>query len=349
MIVEFNPTIFESQDRSVLKSLAEFLITLTKKDHLLVIKGLENIFYKDYTFTFGESVMSKEYFSKSNLRNLESYFNGFRYKQAYITALHKKHLSRIVIGLEDGEIHPVLGLKILTERSIVLVENGINDWTFLDSLSKKYSNHKIRGSIYELVKKAIKKDYLESIHCGGTGEIKKITEKWIHGRYKDIHKWKLLAVFDSDKTDKDSDTPNRHLLKYFKKLDYIQDPIKPEYYLCEENDLMPWHILYKRKLENYVPISVIIKHATQMTEQNKTDLEKKSFDELDFIEYGLGNINMNESAIKENFPKMFTFDFSYRDLENRCSHHLAKYTLPDGSMEEISEIEIILLKIAKII
>jgi hypothetical protein len=46
---------------------------------------------------------------------------------------------------------------------------------------------------------------------------------------------------------------------------------------------------------------------------------------------------------------MFLTDFPAIELENRCNHHKVSIILPDGTIEEISELEQILLKIAKTI
>jgi protein-tyrosine phosphatase len=109
-------------------------------------------------------------------------------------------------------------------------------------------------------------------------------------------------------------------------------------------------VLYKRKIENYVPLDILFGNITSINEQQESDLSNKSNDELDFIEYGNGKdqfkIGIPEDKIKEQFPGIFLSPFSYRDLEERCKHH--KVYLPEAN-EEVSEIEIILLKIAKII
>ena len=49
---------------------------------------------------------------------------------------------------------------------------------------------------------------------------------------------------------------------------------------------------------------------------------------------------------KEQFPEIFLSAFSYQALEKRCKHH--KVYLAEAN-EEVSELEQILLKIAKII
>ena len=56
--------------------------------------------------------------------------------------------------------------------------------------------------------------------------------------------------------------------------------------------------------------------------------------------------SIGEKKIKEQFPDIFLSPFSFHDLEERCKHH--KVYLAEAN-EEVSELEQILLKIAKII
>lgn len=78
----------------------------------------------------------------------------------------------------------------------------------------------------------------------------------------------------------------------------------------------------------------------------KTSLEAKTPDELDFVEYDNSNIRIGKGRIKKDFPEFFLTNFSYRELEARCQQHL---TWSDETQSGISEIEQLLLKIAKII
>jgi hypothetical protein len=158
-----------------------------------------------------------------------------------------------------------------------------------------------------------------------------------------------MAIFDSDKSsENDYITPNKSQIEFFKQRDIAVVQLRD--YEYEPSDKLIWHILYKRKIENYIPLSILFQNITSIGEQQKYDLSNKNNDELDFIEYGNGkgqfNIGIREKKIKEQFPEIFLSPFSYRDLEERCEHH--KVYLPEAN-EEVSEIEVILLKIAKII
>ncbi len=86
-----------------------------------------------------------------------------------------------------------------------------------------------------------------------------------------------------------------------------------------------------------------------ITATQKNDLQNITKDDLDFMEYNYNNIGIGEQKIKQEFPKMFLANFSYIELEKRYEHHKVRIELPDETTEEISELEQILLKIAKII
>jgi len=99
-------------------------------------------------------------------------------------------------------------------------------------------------------------------------------------------------------------------------------------------------------MENYLPISVLFRELSNIPIAKKTNLEAKTPVELDFIVYDSSNIGIGEGQIKSSFPLFFQTNFSYRDLEARCQHH---FVWSDETQSNISEIEQLLLKIAKII
>ncbi len=348
MIISFNPIVFQSQQDVIQAALAKILIVLMNTEiHLIDIKSIDAIFYNEArNYIFDSNAIATKYLSSKDRIFLKEFLN--KKSLVFITSLHKQHLRHIVIGNDENqkEIHPENAYKIITERSKVIVENGINDWKFIKGLCQKYSSGRTkRRSIYQLLDQAIKDEIIESDNCGGIGEMTKVTQRWIdNDRYKNIFQYKLIAIFDSDKKDSNTETHHKSKIEYFKrkKINIIQ----PNDYEHEPTDLITWHILYKRKIENYIPLDVLFANITLITPVQKTELRNKTSEELDFIEYGKENTGIGESKIKAQFPEMFLTDFSYRDLEQRCEHH--QIFLAEAN-ELVSEIEQILLKIVKII
>jgi hypothetical protein len=342
MIISFNTTIFQSEDSDVQSKLAEILVALLKDNHFIDNKSINNIFFDhNNKYSFNESNISKAHLSERKRQDLKDYITNNR---KAITQLHRSHLTFLIIGSSVNETNPVDAYKIITERSKVIVENGINDWKFIKGICNKYSSGKTkRRSIYQLLEKAIKEGFVESEHSGGIGEITKIVQRWIEdSRYHNIYMYKLMAIFDSDRKSENDLTPHTKKIFFLKQLDKIQ----PNNYVYESTDLIIWHILHKRKIENYIPLNVIFNVITSIDQNQKSYLEALSKVDLDFIEYNIENLGIGKSDIKEKFPDLFIDFFSYRDLEERCEHH--KLFLSEAN-ELISEPEQILLKIVKII
>jgi DNA-binding PadR family transcriptional regulator len=342
MIISLDPISFQTQDSDIQSILSEILIALLKDNHFLNPKSIKNIFFNNENkYIFNENNIAIVHLSEKKRRELKDYIINSR-KQ--ITQLHIDHLTHITIGINYGDVHPENAYRIITERSKIIVENGINDWKFIRGICNKYSSGKIkRQSIYQLLDRAIDKGLLESDNAGGIGEITKIAQRWIDDdRYHNIYQYKLMAIFDSDKKTTDSQTPHIKKIEYFKKTQ-LENNQTIDY---ESKDLIIWHVLHKRKIENYLPLNVMFDWITSITDDLQNGLSNKTEAELDFIEYDKSNIGIGESKIKEQFPEIFVKSFSYRALEKRCEHH--KILLLEVN-ELVSEVEQILLKIAKII
>jgi hypothetical protein len=348
MIVSFKPIIFKNQDPEIQSTLAEILLVLMKTNiHFIDIKSIDAIFYNERReYIFDSNVISARYLSSSQRLIFKEFIS--KKSQVAITSLHRQHLRHIVIGndKDNKEIDPKNAHKIITERSKIIIENGINDWKFIKGICQKYSSGKTkRRSIYQVLNRAIEDEIIEPENCGGVEEVIKVTQVLINKpRYQNIFQYKLMALFDSDKKSQMDLTPYKKQIEYFKRktIKTIQT-IDYEY---EYTDLIVWHILYKRKIENYVPLNLLFENIISITQTQKTDLESRTNSELDFMEYCQDNIGIGESKIKKKFPEIFLSNFSYRDFEKRCEHH--KVFLAEAN-ELVSEIEQILLKIAKII
>ncbi|MCE2906130.1 MAG: hypothetical protein LW814_14070 [Anabaena sp. CoA2_C59] len=351
MIISFNSTIFQIQDEEVQSILSKILVILIENNHFIDEKSISSIFFNNENkYIFDETNFAKSSLSKIDNQILKDYISK-KITQP-IPKPHRIYLTHFTIGvnLGVGEVHPRNAYQIITERSQIIVENKINDGKFIRGICQKYTSSKInkqRQSIYLLIDKAIKKGIIEFDHAGGIGEISKITKCWIDDqRYDNIYKYKLMAIFDSDKTHINDFTEKYRKLIEFLKNRPISKPPENNDIKYENNDLIIWHILYKRKIENYIPPCILFNKVKQITETQKHELKNTAKDDLDFIEYDYYNIGIGETIIKKEFPEMFLGDFSYRELEQRCEHH--KVFLPEAN-ELVSELEQILLKIAKLI
>ena len=262
MIILFNCKIFETEDPDIQSTLAKILMHLMNgnyQNHFIDTQNIsETFFNKQNQYAFNKNNIAKKYLGEIQRIELESYITNIPRRP--ITSLHRQHLTSFTIGVDSslGEVHPKDAYQIISERSKVIVENEINDWNFIKGICQKYSSGKIkRRSIYQLVDYAIKSETLESHHSGGTGEIVKISEKWINSnRYRNIFKYKLMAIFDSDRSSENNYiTPNKSQIEFFKQRDIAV--LQSRDYEYEHSDKLIWHILYKRKIENYVPLNIL--------------------------------------------------------------------------------------------
>jgi hypothetical protein len=348
MIISFNPSIFKNEDCELQDVLARIIVILINTHcHFIEVRSMESIFFdKNSKYIFDSNIVAQSHLSVVQRRLLKNFICKEILRN--ITALHKKYLNHIVIGIDknNNEMHPKDAYNLISERSKILLENGINDGKFIRGICQKYSSSKRRlKSIYEKIDEAIKNEKIEFEHCGGIGGIEKISKKYICAtRYKNIFQYKLMTIFDSDRRKSDELTSHTNLIKYLKKRDKKIESIIDHNY--EYTDLIIWHILYKKKIENYVPISLLLEAFPSTTQFQKDELAAKTCEELDFIDYSKANIGISEIEIKRQFPDIFLSKFSYRKFEERCEHHKITFKEED---ESVSEIEQILLKIAQIL
>jgi hypothetical protein len=358
MIIYFNPAIFQTQDDDMQSILADILVELLKNKHFIDTSSIASIFFdNDNKYIFHQNKIAQAHLSDTKRHNLKDYIEKKINENLNLTKNYKNHLTHLTIGTDEGEIHPRDALKILTERSKIILENRINDGKFIKGICQKYTSSKInkqRSSIYVLIDRSIKEGIIDFENAGGLPAIANTIQSWIDDpRYNNIYKYKLMAIFDSDKEhihvfNKTKHSNHISLIEYLKNRK-ISDPLTKTDISYEDNDLIIWHILYKRQIENYIPLDILFKKALLITPDQKDHLSSKSESDLDFLEYNKDNNDIGQMSIKKEFPEMFLGDFSYRILEQRCEHHKVRIELPDGTIEEISEIEQILLKIAKLI
>lgn len=163
-------------------------------------------------------------------------------------------------------------------------------------------------------------------------------------RHGDIYSLKMATFFDSDKREKDVLREGaKYLIKFLKNI-AIDTDLKHSKY--EDSDLISWHILYKREIENYLPLSVIASYYTD-SKVICNQLSQYSADDLDYID--MENA-FKELDTKSVFPDLFLEENWRKNLlEERCKHHFVEIETPNHILEPVSEIEVLLLKLVKII
>ena len=338
---------FEQEDK--IDTVVEVILELLRGKFLWDIDNLGELFPSSDKNTF-TMPFDKKYISDVDEEKLMERIEEIYETSAYITKTHQHYLTTIEIGMDinSGEIHPDKAYKIITERSLVIVENSYSDWNFVKGIVEKYKDFGSRKSIYQLIKKSLDNSHLRPYNAGGIGEIKKRIKELKSDVYLDIHEYKLIAIFDSDKETADDFSELHHgpLIRYLKKI-ADKTNINKNHIVYEKQDIMVWHMLYKKTIENYLPLNVIKNTIDTLNDQQTQDLDElhRNPKKVDFAKYKDLLIPLKKNLCSEKF----LIDFSPEELEDRCSHHKVSIPLPDGTKEEVSEIEQILLKIAKII
>ncbi len=189
MIISLNPAIFKTQNSEIQSILAKILVKMIENNHFIDANSISTIFFDDNNkYVFDENEIAKSHLSKTGKQNLKDYIEK-KIRQP-ITKIYINHLTHITIGTNPGEIHPTNAYNILTERSKIIVENGINDGKFIKGICQKYTSSKInkqRRSIYSLIDMSIKKGIIEFDNAGGLPAILNTTKRWIDDlRYKYI-------------------------------------------------------------------------------------------------------------------------------------------------------------------
>lgn len=132
---------------------------------------------------------------------------------------------------------PALAYELLNSNLNIIVENAFSDGTFVKALCKTYK--------YIELEEAISKSWLDFDQAGGVGEITKRVEAYVQ-KYRDF-KPRIFVFCDSDK-------------KY--KYCAIEGNIKNVKEKCEQENI-PYHILYKRAIENYLPSEVLNQYVPE--------------------------------------------------------------------------------------
>lgn len=343
MILKFNPQLFLCEDNHILSMISKIILELIEDTFMWDIDNLDELFLNNDNFT----QFINKWLSEGHRENIVGIISEIFQKSAYITTCHKKYLTTLNVGLNASETNPQLAYYILRKPSKIIIENT-HDWNFIKGISHKYENHKTRKSIYKLIKKAIDNNSLLSDPAGGKGQIKTRVNDLGGNAYGGILKYKVMALFDSDRINEEELNHEQKLIIEYLKNQSINNLHEA---ICNEQaDIIIWHMLYKRELENYVPKSIVLSlNDISEEEKNKVNDLSRELPQYDFTDFENLFKDNTEINVKHDFPRLFLSEWTRDLLEQHCSHHKVSIELPNGTLEQVSEVEQILLKIAKII
>ena len=164
--------------------------------------------------------------SDNNLELLEKCFTKTAY---YPKNMHGKLLTITIKDTGISDLQPAHAKKCLEAPAYVLVENSESDGSFLDAMISCFNRQQLQDAQTEV--------WWHYEHLGGFGEIEKRLNELL-GRT--IGPPRIFVVADSD-----SEYPG-----------YVSPSAATIRKTCEKYNI-PFAILNKRKIENYIPLSLL--------------------------------------------------------------------------------------------
>lgn len=266
-------------------------------------------------------------------------------EQVYTRCVQESLRAKVVV---DGEYTFDEAIRFLDQPFTIILENNNNDAPFFEKLIEEFKTKSKK------IRHLDDNGWLEYGNAGGCGNI----PNFINGNLKIFkglpkkNKYEYLRCFtlvDSDKKHPNDNNNEREKLKN---------------YLIENN--IPYHILEKREMENYLPADAIPETPKNRdfldaykrlspVQQDFFDIEKgfdnKNFDKLsNEVQELYKNTSQSdrnlfrkkgleiEGNFKSEFPKYFKSEKVNREtLMNRCSDQNDKNELPH-ILEKISNL-----------
>ena len=194
----------------------------------------------------------------------ETIFNNFYPEineaiiEYYNSYLNDSPKEVVIISNEQGDFSLSEAIIYITEKFELVLENDKYDGEFFDCLLKEFKGKSKKINSFK------KNNWFNYKNAGGaTGVINTLEQKIKHfGNSKFL---KCFVLVDSDLEYAQIENPKRQSLVDF----------------CQENNI-PLHILYKREIENYLPLDVLENFNTS-NEFIRTLIDKLNDSQRDFI------------------------------------------------------------------
>lgn len=344
MILDINPDLFFMDDDEVNDNLSKIIIALLNKGNIFweIDSLYERIILEGDENDFSKTIFFKKFLSEYQQEKIYEIMGIILGKDIYITNEKRVYLTTIKVGYASG-IPLETAIQIFNNPPMLIFENSVNDMKFIKGIVTKYKNALKRKAIYGLIFKSIENNLIVPDNAGGGGGIKNRISQLIDLNYKDIYKYRLFTLFDSDKKNID-DFPRdkKNLIKYLKNT----ESDSPDDLVYSNNDMIEWHMLDKREIENYLPIAVI-ENNTSIDDSDLNKIKGLSEEDYDYFDFENELRSINDA--KKVLPELFLKDFNWKDIEKRCECISYKVNSETNADANVSEIEMLLLKIAKII
>lgn len=322
MIFHLDNTI-KKQSQEAILTLAEAMVLACDNHHFIIRDKLVD--------WIDEEIMNSQlYLGKLAKMKLQSNHELFFPKKC-----HKKYLQNITVGYGKNMINIEQMHKMAMLPSYVILENGKYDWSMFEKWVFLYRNDDCFETINKMVNTAIYDGQLLPDNGGGKTNIPNQayirTSLYPTSELK-LYSYKLLAIFDSDKT---SDTD---LFDHNNDIKTKLDKLKVEFYE-----------LRKRKIENYFPFETYKAVGLANAVNRPVGLTELDWDYC--------NLNDNKSFIEKNGQTIRVQDFLKKfekthvvDLSNSLTEQQLKQRIAhDNPINGHDEVQETILKMAKLI
>lgn len=222
---------------------------------------------------------------------------------------------------------------LLQKPSELLLENSANEWEIYRSLIDYYAKGNKYKNVMTYLQWAIKRDLIEPAHLGGIYQLPaELSQK--ECIYKNMYRHKVCVVFDRDTaTGDDIDKTKKAVFASLCNGIDISQVNNELVYRLDYDDEYVWHMWYKRMVENYFPKEQYEKHGVDTSSfKDHLSYDYQKFDEKKDYPKGYKKIMMKEIA--NGMTRQY--------FEDNTQH----FTI---NGEDMSEITLLLLKIAKIV
>ena len=219
MIFKIDSSLKNAEGKSA-KELADLILHISNAQHNIVCEP-------DMWKWMTEHLLINEYLSNWDIQLI----NGNKQLRD-ITHAKSRYLSTVTIGMEAGMFSPAEADKLVSQPSLVIVENEQNDWAVIQKWIDLLKNDRTYKDVNTIVcKRKDAKDF-RAYNAGSSGQIaNSIAQR--QAIYGSTIPYKVTTLIDSDKRDADDDFKDEKIIK------------------AMEEAGIEGHILHKREMENY--------------------------------------------------------------------------------------------------
>lgn len=151
-----------------------------------------------------------------------------------ITHTKSRYLSTVTVGMDAGMFTPAEADRLVSNPSLVIVENEQNDWAVIRTWIDLLKNDRTYKDVNTIVCKRKDANNLRAYNAGTSGQIiNSITQRQVI--YGSATPYKVTVLIDSDKHNIDDDFSNE----------------KKKIIQAMADAGIEGHILHKREMENY--------------------------------------------------------------------------------------------------